>query len=183
MSRTIETKEFEFPAKDYFRLALRRQIQATSWLYAYSILGLIFFSLAEHDSNRGVFIVLTLLIVIPIVSYLKIWFLVYSKDNRNVFKKRKWVFDANEFHLSGESGVESRGPLNDLVFRATVSCDCYCLFISKLQFCPIPFTAFESEEDRLYFEKEILADKLQEAKFPWIKFLIFFVISALLLVA
>ena len=75
MSRAIETKEFEFPAKDYFRLALRGQIKATYWLYAYLIVGLIFLSLAKNDFNWGVFIVLTLLIVIPIVSYLKIWFL------------------------------------------------------------------------------------------------------------
>ena len=181
MSRTIETKEFEFPAKDYFRLALRHQIKATFWIFAYLIMVIFASAIMSNELAWGVFIVLTFLIVIPIVSYLKIRFLAYSKDNRNVFKKRKWTFDAKEFHVTSESGAESHGPLDDLVFRATVSCGYYCLFAAKMQFYPLPFTAFESEEDRLYFEKEILADKFQKAKFPWKKFLIFLVISTILL--
>ena len=181
MSRTIETKEFEFPAKDYFRLALRGQIPIVSWTIAYAAIVMFVLAIIADDWRVGVVGVVGLLIVIPIVSYLKIWYVAYSKDNRNVFKKRRWTFNANEFHVLSESGAESHGPLNDLVLRATVSCGYYCLFASKMLFYPLPFTAFESEEDRLYFEKEILADKFQKAKFPWRKFLIFLVISAILL--
>ena len=176
----IELDEFEFKAKECFRLMFWTHAVKALWVWAYLTIFMCAGAIVLGDWMFPVIFSVVLAITFLVSSYFEGRYYAYSKENNAVFQKRRWTFGNSTYHIVCEDGTEAQGPLSH-IYKADIWCDCYCIFVSNMMYYPIPFSAFRSEEDRIRFETEILGDKLKTKAIPWKKILVFLLVSAFLI--
>ncbi len=176
----IELDEFDFPAKDYFRVRFSRQGKTLFWFWAY--LGV--FWLAIALINDAWIFAFAEIVVVGVVFYALNLFIsryyAFSKENRSMLQKRKITFVGQKYHIVCEDGSESQGPMEHFL-RVDLRDNYYRLWLNRLRFMPIPVSAFRSDEDRKRFEMEILGEKLKKKSFPWKAMIVFLTVSVLLI--
>lgn len=176
----IETNEYEFPAGDYFRMMFRHQLKIYFWAWSYLSVFLCSLAIFSGEWCFSVSSISAVAIFFLAAAYFRARNFAYSTENRSALQKRTMRFDENMYHLVGEDGTEARGPLEH-IHRADIACGYYRLYINKINYYVIPWTAFRSEEDRGRFENEILGDKLKRKSIPWKRMILFLLISTILL--
>ena len=178
----IELDEFEFPAKDYFRMEFWQRAVRSFWVWAYLTVFFyaVYYGVLQDDVFFPTFMSIWLIVALLAIAYFMGRSNAYSKTNRAVLQKRKMSFGGGKYHIACADGTEGQGPLDHL-HMAYILCGYYCLFVSSVNYYAVPLTAFRSEEDRMRFETEILGDKLKKRLFPWKRIVIFLIVSSLMI--
>jgi hypothetical protein len=174
----IELNEFEFPAKDFLRMCRRQQGIKFFLVWAYASVFMYSLAIAEEDWITSSCFSAVMALFLFLVSYFVSRYYAFSKKNLAMFQKRTWSFDEQKYYVITEDGSEGSGPLSTFI-SADVWNDYYRLYVGTFACFPILKSAFRSEEDRRRFETEILAPILR--KKSWKRYVIFVIISALLL--
>jgi hypothetical protein len=173
----IELDEFEFSAKDYYRIVFWQLAVHYFRTWAYLTVFLLAIYVVVLDELFFPICVSTVLAVsLLIITYFTARFYAYSKTSNAILQKRKMSFGDGMCNLTCKDGTESRGPLNHF-HGASIFYGHYCLFMHGGQYYPIPFAAFRSEEDRTKFETEILGGKLKTKSIPWKQIAVFLLFS------
>jgi branched-subunit amino acid ABC-type transport system permease component len=177
----IELDEFDFPAKDYFRIAFLRLAMHYFWGWAYLTVFVFAYIAVFYNDFLIIPIIISFVLAVffTITAFVTARSYAYSKENLAVTQKRKMIFENGTYHVVCEDGSEGRGPM-DHFHRASIMCGYYCLFLNKVSYFVVPVTAFRSDEDRVRFETEILGDKLKKNGIPWKKIVIFLLVAACL---
>ena len=173
----IELDEFSISRDEYFRLVFRPRLKIYYWICACFAVVFLAMTIAFDDWKFPVVGFLTGVVAGLITVYIKCR---YYLPPANYHQKRKLSFDADKFHAQIEDGSESHILLHHII-RADRFGGYYRLFLNRINYYPIPISAFRSEEDRRRFEAEILGDKLKTKTVPWKAILIFVLLSACLL--
>ena len=176
----IALDEFEYPAKDCFRVMFWAQFMNFLWHWSY--LTVVMCAAAIIFDDWMIFGTLSVLVAMAflLTAYCTGRHYAYSKANSIHFQKREMTFETGKYHVVCEDGTESHGPLSHF-HKADIFCGHYRLFMSSVMFYPIPVSVFRSDEERLCFETEILGDKLKMQAMPWKRIFVFLLVSALLL--
>ena len=175
----IELDEFTIPRNDLFRISFWTSLKRLFWYFAYMTTIFIALGIISDNWIFSLAGIPTLWIVIPIVHYITVWKAIPPMKETHNYQKRKLSFDAEKFHMQAEDGSESHILRNHIV-RVSRLGGYYCLFFNKVSCCPVPVSAFRSEEDRMRFETEILGDKLKAGSIPWKRIIVFLLVSACL---
>jgi hypothetical protein len=150
----IKTKTVKQTPKALFEILILRYIKHRWWLLAWIwVLTIVILLQARYD-NFSYFIMI-FSVVYPVMIILQLWRYVKSKENRILFLERYYEID-NE-RINGIIDQDTYSPIKlehfikvDLIRRT------YLLYVSKNQFIYIPIESFKTEEDRNWFENEIL---------------------------
>ncbi|MDR3197709.1 MAG: hypothetical protein LBU34_07550 [Planctomycetaceae bacterium] len=176
----IELNEFEFPAKDFLRICRWQNGIHCCWVWCYVNVILLPLFIASNEWIRCPIAMVITGIVFFIFNYFMSRYYAFSKNFISMFQKRKLSFDDWKYYATTEDGSEGSGPLSHFQY-AGVWKDYYLLYIVPSGFVPIPKSAFQSEEDRLRFETEILIPRLKKKPSFWKPVVIFLIISAVLI--
>lgn len=102
-------------------------------------------------------------IIYPALIVIQFWKYVTSKDNKLLLLERFYEIDNEK--INGIIDRETYSPIKlDHFIKADLVRNTYLLFVSKNQFIFIPVDAFESHQDREWFEKEILPGLKKKAE-------------------
>lgn len=166
----IELNEFAFPAKDCFRLMLQQRAAR-----AFLVISVLTAYYAGFTRDVMTCLIFTTVVSVGVGIFvcMQSCLLVFTKENKALFQKRKIIFDHEMTNITMEDGCESKTPINHII-RADRTKEYYRLYMNRMSYCAVPLTAFRSEEDRKRFETEILGSKFKtrtSAKF-WFTYLL-----------
>jgi len=177
----IELDEFEFPAKDYFRIVCWQRTVRSLWVWAYlTVFFYTFYGIIGNDVLFPTVVSVCFMMFLLATAYFTGRSHAYSKTNCAILQKRRMSFGDGKYHIACTDGTEGQGPL-DHIHMAYILCGYYCLFVNSMNYYAVPLTAFRSEEDRMRFETEILSDKLKKGLLPWKRIVVFLIVSALMI--
>ena len=108
-------------------------------------------------------ILMVLFFFYPFIIIGQLWRQAHAKDNKLFYIGRS--FEITEDKINGliEDGTESAVKFEHVI-KIKILMNYYLLYITKNQFLYIPKDSFQSETDRVWFEKEII-QQLQSDKF------------------
>lgn len=151
----ITTKNIKQTSKEYFKILVMINIKKRWWIFVLLwLLALVNIIRGRMDTFNIFFIVFSIVYPLLYLAYL-FWF-ANSKDNKLYFIER--YYDIYEDKIIGflSDGTESPIKLEYFV-RVLEMKNYYLLYISKAQFVYLPKDSFKSEQDKDWFENNILA--------------------------
>lgn len=157
----IELNEFAFLADDYYRLTLRRIATRFAWFFLYGCSAAGCLGLMGGDMFILLLWAIGAGVIFSLATLLIAWRFVYAKENATIFQKRNVTFDSGFCHYMLEDGTESRFPLNTIT-QVEVGGDYYLMYLTKHTYMPVLRAAFRSDDDRRWFEAEVVAGKAKQ---------------------
>jgi len=150
----IKTKQFKYTPKELFSLLTMRFIKKRWWLLAWIwILAIVLIIIDNHDSYA--YFMCGLSILFPSILAIQFWRLVNSKGNKLLLYPRFYEIDNNKISGIIDEDTHSTTKLEHFI-KAEFIRNTYLLFIAKNHVIYIPADSFESDDDRKWFESEII---------------------------
>ena len=151
----IKTKRFKYTPKELFSILLMRYAKKRWWLFAWIwILGIIMIIIDNQDSFTYFFIGFS--IVYPVLLVIQFWRYVNSNSNKILLLERFYEIDNDKVNGIIDEDTHSTIKLEHFI-KVEFIRNTYLLFIAKNQFVYIPVDSFESDDDRKWFESEIIS--------------------------
>jgi hypothetical protein len=150
----ITTKKVKITTKEFFLILIIRYLKKQWWLFAgIWFLAIIFAFDGIKDPVQMFFLVFA--IIYPALVLIQFWKYVKSKDNKILFLERYYEIDNEK--INGIIDHDTYSPIKiEHFIKVDMIRNTYLLYVSKNQFLYIPIHAFESDSDRVWFEKEFL---------------------------
>ena len=150
----ITTKKVKLTPRQFFLILIIRHIKKQWWLFA-AILFLAIFFLVNGINDPVQMFFPVFAIIYPALIVIQFWKYVTSKDNKLLLLERYYEIDNEK--INGVIDRDTYSPIKlDHFIKVDLIRNNYLLFVSKNQFIYIPVDAFESDQDKEWFEKEIL---------------------------
>jgi hypothetical protein len=148
----ITTKKFKLTANEYFKILLTVYLKKKWWL----MLFLIFMALINIVGNykSGEFFI-WFGIIYPVAVAFQLWRYANSKDNREISVERYYEISNSEIIGYRADGSESKVMINSFIKAVSLK-NYYLLYVSKGQFVCISANAFNSDNERTRFIREII---------------------------
>lgn len=151
----ISTNKTQLTSREYFEIILTVYYKKRWWLIIWIWLAatVIYYSDSRDYLNNFLMI---LFAIYPFIIVFQYWRFANSKDNKIFLLERH--YDIYEEKIVGilSDGTESTIKIDKFikVIRLKNSC---LLYMSKIQFIYIPKNCFKSEQDKNWFEKEVIS--------------------------
>ena len=102
------------------------------------------------------YLLIAFLFLSQVFLVIQYWLYAHSKDNSIYLLPR--TFEINQDQIVEWMDDETSSTIKmERFIKVMKTGKCYLLFIAKNEYIYLPFTAFESEADREWFENEIVA--------------------------
>lgn len=155
----IETRPYDFTAKDLFRLTLRAYFVRQGWGY---IVAAVVIIIATILSGRDA-VEIVLLIIFAVVVLIGIpfyWVRRYALDpsRQHFLGRRRGEFSAIGLRLTSNKG-SAFVEWNDVMYVSRTS-SYYLFFVDAMQFFYVPFASFKEEADRARLDEFLQQRKL-----------------------
>lgn len=151
----ITTKNFQLTPKEFFLTLIKVYLKKRWWYFPLIWTFAVIFSLNDGVDSFAQFYVL-FSIIYPIVLLYKYWAYANSKDNKIFLIER--YFDIYEDRLVGFLSDGTENTIKTEHFIKLIDLEnMYLLYIAKTQFIFIPKDSFKKEQDKEWFEKNIVA--------------------------
>jgi hypothetical protein len=146
----IVTKQFSLGRRDYYRILLMEYFRR-NWLVYVVILG---FTVVEIFLHSTFLIIYGVAAAALLACYRAFSIYRYTGDsqNRNLFVTRRIEITADSVTVRSEDQGEDKFLFNSIV-RAVRAKNHYRLYLAKNLFHYLPFDAFESEAERVGFDR------------------------------
>ena len=155
----ITTDKIKLTSKDFFKIILNTYLRKIYWgLIFLSILVLILILQEEKYALKNFLIYFAILY--PIIFVVKHRIYAYSKDNRLFLLEKHFEIYEDKIVEKLNDGSNSLIKIEHFI-RVKQMKNFYLLFIAKDRFISISKSSFKSEQDKDWFEKEILS-KIKE---------------------
>jgi len=176
---TITTLPFELTPKEYLRISINIYVGKCWWLsllYLFLLLSMQFLKMlymgyfgtrVKLEMANNLFMWQAMLMVFAVCFILFLYYYLraaaYHPSNRAIMVPRTMTFDKKQIIAKASNEgqddvVESVWVYKkEDVFQVANLSWCYLFFITPIMFVFIPKIAFQTPEDREYFEKEILS--------------------------
>jgi hypothetical protein len=150
----ITTKKIKLSPTELFKILMIRYVKKRWWLLLWIWVLAIILALQEsYDSFTYFFIGFAVLFPILMIIYL--WRYVNSDDNKLMFHERYYEIDKEK--INGILDSETFSPIKiEHFIKSDLIKNIYLLYVGKDQFIYIPIDSFENEQDRNWFENEII---------------------------
>ncbi len=152
----INTKNIKLTTKTLFTTLLTVYLKKRWWLILFILIVSFLISLTENKDNDDYFIIIFGFIY-PLIILLQYWQFANSKDNKIFLLEKNYEID-NEKIIGNLNDGTSSTIMNNHFIKAIQLKKSYLLYISKTQFIYIPKNAFQTEQDKNWFEKEIVGN-------------------------
>lgn len=150
----IKTKRVQLTPKELFLILIQRYIKKRWWLYVWLWALAIILGLDGINDSFEVFY-LVFVVIYPILLVVQFWRFVVSKDNKLLLLGRHYEIDNEK--IAGIIDSDTYSPIKlEHFIKVEMIRKTYLLFIAKSQFIYIPSDSFETNEDREWFESEIV---------------------------
>lgn len=151
----IRTKIVSITPKELFKVFLIRFVKHRWWMFVWLWgLALLMGFQETYDFFTWFFMIFSILY--PLLVVVQLWTFVHSRENRNIYLDR--VFEIDTDKINGIMDTESYSLMKlEHFIKTDFIRNAYLLYLSKSQFVYIPAAAFETEEDRRWFDNEIIA--------------------------
>ncbi len=150
----IKTKEFQLTQKQYFKILLILNYKRTRYFILLSALFIIWAFWQNRIADMSGVKISTLLVVFVLYSLSPLytsWRASKNPMNSVYALTRSLVFDGEFITLFKSNGEDARISL-DNVPRVKKIADCMIIYTSGVSAIFVPFSAFESEADRINLE-------------------------------
>ncbi len=150
----ITTKKFSLSKQTYFGILVKTYFRSRWW---FPVLFWVFAILFAMDGINTIDLFLVLYAVIfPFILLLTFRRQAYSAQNKLFLMERYFEFDTEK-----STGYLTDGTaqviMNSNFFKVFTTESYYLLYLARNQFVYIPVSAFNNEEDKKWFEAEIIA--------------------------
>lgn len=150
----IITEKIKLTEYSFFKILLAVYLKKRWWFIVMIwLFALLMFSKDEKDSSDTFFIFFA--IFYPILLAIRFWIYSNSKDNKLFLLERFFEIDENKFIVFLGDGTESTIKIEHFI-RVVELKNIFLLYISKNQFIFIPKGSFKSNQDRVWFEQNII---------------------------
>jgi hypothetical protein len=150
----VRTKKIQLTNKTFFKTLLSVYLKKRWWLILFILIIAILSLFNRNEDTSNDFLIYFGFIYPPIIL-LQFWRFANSKDNKIFLLERDYEID-NEKIIGNLSDGTSSTIMNNLFIKTIQLKKTYLLYISKTQFIYIPKDAFLTEQDKNWFEKEIV---------------------------
>mgnify|MGYP000913824564 CR=1 FL=1 len=150
----IRTGKIQLSSDEFFHLLLTIYVKR-KWLTIAWIWVVIFILLFTARINAIEYWLVGILCLLQVFLVLQYWFYAHSKDNRIYLLPRFFEITSDQIMEQMDDGTSSTIK-TDRIIRVMQTGKCYLLFIAKNEYIYLPFSAFEREADREWFDREIL---------------------------
>ncbi|WP_109830536.1 hypothetical protein [Reichenbachiella versicolor] len=151
----IQTNPITLSKEQFFKLLLVRYIKQKWWLLTIMLIFVV--SIASQDVlERTDFIFLAMFISYPLLIVFQLWRWVNSDENKAFLTER--IYCVNDSLITGKTDENNFSTVekNNLI-KSEIILGTYLLYITKNQFFYLPFSSFQSEEDRIWFENNYIS--------------------------
>lgn len=150
----IKTKKIQLTNKTFFTTLLSVYFKKRWWLLLLMLI-IATLTLINKDSKTSNDFLLYFGFIYPPIILLQYWRFANSKDNKIFLTERD--FDIyNDKIIGNLSDGTSSTIMNNNIIKVIELKKAYLLYISKIQFLYFPKEAFQSKNDRKWFENEII---------------------------
>jgi hypothetical protein len=151
----IKTKRFKYTPKELFRILIIRYATKRWWLLAW-IWALTIIVLIMDTQDSFTYFLIGFAVFYPILLVIQYWRYVNSKGNKILLSERFYEIENDKIHEILDEDTHSTIRLDHFI-KVDFIRNTYLLFIAKNQFIYIPVTSFETDEDRNWFDAEIIS--------------------------
>jgi hypothetical protein len=150
----IRTKRFKYTPKELFSILIIRYAKKQWWLLAWIwSLAIIMIAIGNKDSFSYFFIVFS--IAYPLLLIIRFWRHVNSKNNRLLLADKFYEIDNEKIKGIIDEDTHSTIRLEHFI-KVEFIRNTYLLFIAKNQCIYMSADSFENDDDRKWFESEII---------------------------
>lgn len=153
----IRTRKFELTSDEFFYLLLTIYFKRRWWMlvWVWLMIFLLLFSTRISAMEYMLIAVLCLAQVFLVAQY---WLYAHSKDNRIYLLPRFFEISSEQVVEWMDDGTSSTIK-TERIIRVMRTGKCYLLFIAKNEYIYLPFSAFETDADRKWFDQEFMKKK------------------------
>ena len=150
----ITTDKIQLTSKDFFKIILTTSFRKKWWGFVFlGILAMVLVLQEERYSLKDFLILFTILS--PIVFVIKHWIYSYSKENRIFLFERYFEIYEDKIVEILNNGTNSLIKIEHFI-KVIQTKKFYLLYIAKNQFINISKDSFKNEQDKDWFEREVL---------------------------
>lgn len=150
----IRTRKIELTSDEFFYLLLTIYFKR-KWLTITWIWLVIFILLFSTRINTIEYWLVGILCFLQASVVLQYWLYAHSKDNRIYLLSRFFEITSEEVVEWMDDGTSSTIK-TERIIRVMRTGKCYLLFIAKNEYIYLPFSAFETDVDRKWFDQEFM---------------------------
>lgn len=150
----IRTRKIELSSDGFFYLLLTIYFKKR-WLMLAWVWLIIFVLLFTARISSIEYLLIAFLCLTQVVLLIQYWLYAHSKDNRIYLLPRFFEISSDQIVEWMEDGTSSTIKTERFI-KVMKTGHCYLLFIARNEYVYLPFTAFESEADREWFEAEVV---------------------------
>lgn len=151
----IKTKKIKLTAFELFKLFLIRYFKKKWWLFIGFVFLAILISFKEVYEAFDYFVFLMTL-GFPLIIIIQFWRYVTSRDNKILLHERYYEIDDEK--INGILDEETFSPIRiEHFIKVEVIQKTFLLYTAKNMFFYIPIDSFKSDDDLVWFKKEILS--------------------------
>ncbi len=151
----IRTRKIELTSDEFFYLLLtiyfKRKWLTITWIWL--VIFILLFNAARIITIE--YWLVGILCFLQIALVVQYWLYAHSKDNRIYLSPRFFEIDSDQVVEWMDDGTSSTIK-TERIIRVMRTGKCYLLFIAKNEYIYLPFVAFENEEDKQWFDSEII---------------------------
>ena len=150
----IRTSKIELTSDEFFYLLLTIYFKK-KWLTITWIWLVIFILLFSTRINTIEYWLVGILCFLQASVVLQYWLYAHSKDNRIYLLPRFFEIASEQIVEWMDDGTSST-IRTERIIRVMRTGKCYLLFIAKSEYIYLPFSAFETDADRKWFDQEFV---------------------------
>lgn len=150
----IRTRKIELTADSFFYLLLTIYFKRR-WLILIWIWLMIFILLFSAHIRSIEYLLILFLLLSQVILVVQYWLYAHSKDNRIYLLPRYLEIDDHQIVEWMDDGTSSTIKLERFV-KVMRTGKCYLLFIAKNEYVYLPFSAFENEANKEWFETDVI---------------------------
>jgi energy-coupling factor transporter transmembrane protein EcfT len=150
----IRTKKIELTADSFFYILLTIYFKRR-WLILIWIWLMIFALLFSANIRSIEYLLILFLLLSQVILVVQYWLYAHSKDNRIYLLPRYFEIDDHQIVEWLDDGTSSTIKLERFV-KVMKTGNCYLLFIAKNEYVYLPFSAFENEANKEWFETDVI---------------------------
>ena len=151
----IETSRFSLTKKDFFQLLLHRYLKKRWWLLLWIIVLAILVNIMEDDFDSFTLFITVFAVIYPLLLFWKLSQYTNSKDNKLFYLERYAHISTEEIVVFLDDDTSSTMKLGHFIKTERIK-NYHLLFLAKDNFIFIPEVAFKTNQDKIWFENEIL---------------------------
>lgn len=154
---SVTTKTYAIEKQAYFKLLTTLYMKKMWWitLIYFIVLAFALQWLTNGDTEVLYMTLIAVLVLSTGITLLSRWRFVNSNKNRAFYLTRHYVMDHDKVRSFVEDGSTSVTMINSYV-KAEVMGQYYLLYLSKAHCTFIPASSFKTDEDRQWFETNVI---------------------------